>query len=91
MKNSFVTLEEYHKRRVARGGKALWNFILTMSLEKISGKMAMKIKDTYGFSPQDVIFICAIKGVEIDMEEFEDLLKEEFEKSPMSLCNEITL
>ena len=75
-----------HQKRISRSGKELWDYVRNLSnLEGcVTGEMAMKIKNNYGLSPEDVILICRSHGKTIDNVEFNKLLKEEFE-SPKAI------
>ena len=79
--NPYDDLLELHERRIHRAGLSFWTWLKSLDSEKISGDMAMKIRDHYGFRALDVIFLCEMKGVKIDVEEFIRLLNEEYERS----------
>lgn len=70
-------LIESNKRRIRRAGPELWNFMKSLKPQQIlSGTEAMKIVDTYGIRPSDLVFFLSIIDVEIQMEEFYCELKE---------------
>ena len=65
---------QFHNRRITRAGEALWGFCKTMSMEMISGEMALNLMNAYGLEAKDVMFLCASHGCDLDIDKFYELL-----------------
>ena len=67
-----------HKRRIARAGPKLWNFLKNLKPHDIlSGQEGLLIMNAYGIRPEDVVFFLDVLGVGIKVLEFEKLVIEQ--------------
>lgn len=84
-------LIEYNNKRITRAGKEQENFLLNLKKgDRISGMMAMKIKDHYGIKPVDVVFMMMTRDVDIEMGEFYSLLQiEEDQRKTLRQCAKV--
>jgi len=76
--------EEAFAKTVDKGSELLSQFIQKLSEEKntvLSGDDAFKLSDTYGFPIDLTIEICGEKGLTVDTERFNALVKQQREKA----------
>ena len=76
-----VTREEDKFRRTLESGHQLLDTELTEETEKLSGSTAFKLHDTYGFPIDLTREIAAERGVEVDIEQFEEEMQAQRERA----------
>ena len=85
-KQEFITKvikveEESFAKTIDQGFKMLQNIIESDSIKVLSGADAFKLNDTYGFPIDLTREILSEKGIEVDVERFQELLKEQKTRS----------
>ncbi len=85
-KREFITKvirveEESFAKTIDQGFKMLQNIMEQSEIKTISGEDAFKLNDTYGFPIDLTREILAEKGIEVDVERFQELLKEQKKRS----------
>ena len=85
-KREFITKvirveEESFAKTIDQGFKMLRNIMEQSEIKTISGEDAFKLNDTYGFPIDLTREILAEKGIEVDVERFQELLKEQKKRS----------
>ena len=85
-KREFITKvirveEESFAKTIDQGFKMLQNIMEQSEIRTISGEDAFKLNDTYGFPIDLTREILAEKGIEVDVERFQELLKEQKKRS----------
>ncbi|MBR1481915.1 MAG: alanine--tRNA ligase [Ruminococcus sp.] len=85
-KREFITKvirveEESFAKTIDQGFKMLQSLIDDASVKMISGEDAFKLNDTYGFPIDLTREILAEQGIQVDVERFHELLKEQKKRS----------
>ena len=85
-KREFITKvirieEESFSKTVEQGFKMLQNIMENNEIKTISGEDAFKLNDTYGFPIDLTREILREKGIKVDVERFQELLKEQKKRS----------
>ena len=85
-KKEFITKvikveEESFLKTVEQGFKMLQNIIEDAEVKTLSGEEAFKLNDTYGFPIDLTREILAEQGIEVDVDRFYELLKEQKKRS----------
>ena len=85
-KQEFITKvirveEESFAKTIDQGFKMLQSLIERDSIKKISGEDAFKLNDTYGFPIDLTREILGEQGIEVDVDRFHELLKEQKKRS----------
>lgn len=85
-KREFITKvirveEESFAKTIDQGFRMLQNIMEQSEIRTISGEDAFKLNDTYGFPIDLTREILAEKGIEVDVERFQELLKEQKKRS----------
>ena len=85
-KREFITKvirveEESFAKTIDQGFRMLRNIMEQSEIKTISGEDAFKLNDTYGFPIDLTREILAEKGIEVDVERFQELLKEQKKRS----------
>jgi alanyl-tRNA synthetase len=76
-----VTREEEKFRRTLESGHQLLDTELTERTERLSGSTAFKLHDTYGFPIDLTKEIAAERGVEVDIDQFEQEMQAQRERA----------
>lgn len=79
-----ITLEEERFFKTIENGMSLFNEELKNTNGKFSGEVAFKLSDTYGFPLDLTQDMLKDKGLEVDEQKFEELLKAQKESSKAS-------
>ena len=85
-KQEFITKvirveEESFAKTIDQGFRMLNNLIENKEIKKISGEDAFKLNDTYGFPIDLTREILGEQGIEVDVNRFQELLKEQKKRS----------